>query len=174
MGSPKSLRAVLWEPWMYPWISAFQEIRLPVLLKTPKFDSFLRTDSRKWITTKRQTTQQNVRRAETSRPEVSRQYKPPVTKRHVSVIEAFGCTLMKTHVFQWDTCNQMSSWLFHHKTTRDDKTMRLICVVEWLLPLFFFWLSHIPRCTLFPSVFVSLQSLFSFHLSKWASSEISV
>lgn len=36
---------------------------------------------------------------------------PRLQKRHPVLIEAFGCTLMKTHVFQWDTCNQMNSMI---------------------------------------------------------------
>lgn len=79
--------------------------------KTTSFIHFLELTPNERITQQCEDAQHHVRWDESSRCEVSPHYKPPGTKLHAVVIEAFGCTLMKTHVFQWDTCNQMSSMI---------------------------------------------------------------
>lgn len=90
--------------------------------------------------------------------DVSPHYKPLVTKCHAVMIEAFVCTLMKTHVFQWDTCNQMNSMI-------RDKTMYLINRVA--VPSLFTTISRSLSFSLSPSLsFHSLSNLFSHFASK--------
>lgn len=87
------------------------------------------------------------------------------------VIEATGCTLMKTHVFQWDTCNQMNSVMI--PPPRKKEAVRTLVV--WsrgrpiFCPLFHHPLLvcplHFPfLLSLFPSLLPFSPSVFPFIL----------
>lgn len=50
---------------------------------------------------------------------------PPQEKCCMVLIEVFGCTLKKTHVFQWDTCNQLCFMIFLQQNRPKEKTNRV-------------------------------------------------
>lgn len=90
----------------------------------------------------------------------------PVPKFNATVIEAFGCTLLKTHVFQWDTCNQMTSMIIPPPLNHVE-TMCVICrVADPSLYSSLFSCSFLP---LFICLILSTAFISSLCLAKWAS-----